>query len=91
MQILPINQNNKTNFQAVNQKYYQWAKKDIEYGIGLSAELFTQLEMDIFWKELHPQDGIDTINAIKKMLPEPWEGIDITLDYIKKHLDLIKK
>jgi len=90
MQILPINQNNKTNFQAVNQKYYQWAKKNIEYGIGFSEEVLTQIKMHVFWKELHPQDGIDTLEAIKKILPNPRNDIDRAIEYVKKHLDLIK-
>ncbi len=84
MLINPIS--NQTSFKAVNQKYYQWAKKDIEYGIGLSGELFTQIEMDVCWKDLHPQDAIDTLEAIKKIMPPDWKGLEITLDYVKKFL-----
>ena len=41
MRILPINANNQISSKAVNQKYYEWAKKDIEKGIGLSDEILT--------------------------------------------------
>ena len=84
MLINPIS--NNTNFQAVNQKYYQWAKKDIERGIGLSGEVLTQIEMDVCWKDMHPQDAIDTIEAIKKILPKEYKGIETTIEYIKKFL-----
>ena len=90
MQILPINQNNKTNFQAVNQKYYQWAKKELK-GVHCFDEIFFQIKMDVCWKDMHPQDAIDTLEAIKKILPTNWNGIDTTLNFVKAHLDLIKK
>ena len=65
MQISPINQNNKTNFQAVNQKYYQWAKKEAK-GVQRFGELLTKLRYDVDWGDIHPQDGIDTVEALKK-------------------------
>ena len=68
MQISPINQNNKTNFQAVNQKYYNMAKKGIEDKLGVSSEVFMKLRYDVDWGDIHPQDGIDTIEAIKKIM-----------------------
>ncbi len=89
MLINPIS--NQTNFQAVNQKYYQWAKKDIERGIGLSGEVLTQIKMEVCWKDMHPQDGIDTLLEIKKILPNPRTDIERALEYIKQHLDLMKK
>lgn len=89
MLINPIS--NQTSFKAVNQKYYQWAKKDIEYGIGLSGETLTQIKMDVCWKDLHPQDAIDTIKAIKSILPAPRDDVERALEYVKKHLDLMKK
>lgn len=67
MQILPINQNNKTNFQAINQKYYQWAKKEAK-GVQRFGELLTKLRYDVDWGDIHPQDGIDTVEAIKKLI-----------------------
>ena len=66
MQILPISQNNKTNFQAVNQKYYKMAKKDVENKLGVSSEILRKLRYDVDWGDIHPQDGIDTVEALKK-------------------------
>ena len=86
MRISPINNNNQINSKAVNQKYYQWAKKDIEKGLGLSAEVLTRIEMDVCWKDISPRDAIDTIEAIKKIIPIEYKGIDITLNYIKQFL-----
>ncbi len=83
MKINPIS--NQTSFQAVNQKYYQWAKKETN-GCHRFSELFTQMEMDVCWKDLAPQDAIDTLEAIKKIMPPDWKGIELTFDYIKKFL-----
>ena len=66
MRISPINQN-QNGFKAVNQKYYQWAKKEFQSGVGSYAELLTQLRYDVLWKDIHPQDGIDTVEAIKEL------------------------
>ena len=86
MQILPINNNRQTSFQAVNQKYYQWAERDIKKGLGLSGEILTRIEMDVCWKDISPRDAIDTIEAIKKIIPKDYEGIETTLNYIKQFL-----
>ena len=67
MQILPINNNNQASFQAVNQKYYQWAEREAKATKGF-GELLTQLRYDVAWGDIHPQDGIDTVEAIKKLL-----------------------
>ena len=67
MQISPINQNNKTNFQAVNQKYYNMAKKELKETCAF-GELLTKLRYDVDWGDIHPQDGIDTVEAIKKLI-----------------------
>lgn len=55
------------SFQAVNQKYFEWAKKDFARGNDVSTECLQRLRYDVcLFKEISPQDGIDTINAIKK-------------------------
>ena len=63
MRITPVN---NTNFKAVNQKYYNWAKKEMQGACRL-GELTQQLSMDVAWGDIHPQDGIDTIKAIIKL------------------------
>ena len=67
MQILPINKNNQTNFKAVNQKYLQMAKKEAEGGQRF-GEILRTLRYEVAWGDIHPQDGIDTVEAIKKLI-----------------------
>ena len=84
MQITPIN--NSTNFQAVNQKYYQWAQKEAK-GVKSYAELFYQLKFDVSLGKLLPQDAIDTINAIEKIYPENRKDeLNLVLKYVKNWL-----
>ena len=64
MLIKPIS--NQANFQAVNQKYYQWALKESKATHGF-GELLRQLRYDVAWGDIHPQDGIDTVKAIIKL------------------------
>ena len=67
MQILPINKNNQTNFQAVNQKYLQMAEKEAKGGQRF-GEILRTLRYEVAWGDIHPQDGIDTVEAIKKLI-----------------------
>ena len=64
MQILPIN--NQNNFKAVNKKYYDWALRESKATKGY-GEILRQLRYHVAWGDIHPQDGIDTVNAIIKL------------------------
>ena len=64
MQILPIN--NQNSFKAVNRKYYDWALRESKATKGY-GEILEQLRFDVTWGDIHPQDGIDTVNAIIKL------------------------
>ena len=69
MQITRINlsQPSKPQFKAVNQKYFEWAKKDFSIGDSVSTEWLQRLSFDVFmFKEISRQDAIDTVNAVKK-------------------------
>ena len=79
MQILPINKNNQTNFQAVNQKYLQMAKKEAK-GVQSFGEIFFRIEMDVCWKDMHPQDAIDTLQEIKKLINGTGDFIEHVLE-----------
>ena len=59
--------NNQTNFTAVNKHYYDWAVKESKATKGY-GELLRQLRYDVIWGDIHPQDGIDTVEAIVKNL-----------------------
>ncbi|MBQ4115673.1 hypothetical protein IJD34_09765 [bacterium] len=67
MKISPINKCNQINYKAVNQKYYEWAKKEAK-GVKRFGELLRQLRYDVAWGDILPQDGIDTVEAIKKLV-----------------------
>ncbi len=79
MQISPINKNNQTNFQAVNQKYLQMAKKEAKGGQRF-GEILTVLRYDVDWGDIHPQDGIDTVEAIKELIGKTDEFIEHVLE-----------
>ena len=65
------------NFQAVNQKYFDWAKKDFARGNNVSTEWIDRLEFDVFlFKTISIKDGIDTINAVKKYMNKASWGIN---------------
>ena len=82
MQILPINKNNQTNFQAVNQKYLQMAKKEAR-GVKRFSEIITKLRYDVAWGDIHPQDGIDTVEAIKEVMGTTNEFVEHVSEYFQ--------
>ncbi len=77
MLINPIS--NQTNFQAVNQKYYQWAEREAKATKGF-GELLRQLRYDVDWGDIPVRDGIDTIEAIKKLMGGTNEFVEHVLD-----------
>ena len=81
MLINPIS--NQTNFQAVNQKYYQWAEREAK-GVKRFGELFYQLKFDISNGKLFPKDALDTIQAIEKIYPSSRkQELNSIIEYIK--------
>ncbi len=87
MRILPINSNNQVSSKAVNQKYYQWAEREAKGGKRF-GELLRQLRYDVDWGDILPQDGIDTIEAIKKLTKKTDQFTETVLQNFK---DLLKK
>ena len=77
MQILPIN--NQNNFKAVNKNYYDWALRESK-GVKRYGEILRQLRYDVAWGDIHPQDGIDTVNAIIKLRGATNEFFEHVLD-----------
>ena len=72
MYISPItNQasNNQQTFQAVNMKYLERAKREIYWGKSITTDLLMCLRYDVILsRKISPEDGIDTLKAIKKLL-----------------------
>ena len=92
MRINPINHkyNNQPSFQAVNQNYLKMAEKEAK-GVQRFDEIIFNIKMDVCWKNMHPQDAIDTLEAIKKILPPSWKNIETDLEYVRKHFDSMTK
>ena len=86
MRIPSINQN-QNNFKAVNQKYYQWAKNEVKEGFSVSSEILRQLRYEVLWKDIHPQDGIDTVNAINKLMNSTNEFTEHMLETFRSMLE----
>ena len=87
MQILPIN--NQNSFKAVNRKYYDWALRESKATKGY-GEILEQLRFDVTWGDIHPQDGIDTVNAIIKLRGATNEGFEHILEGFKRRLNNLK-
>ena len=87
MQITRISLSQPSNpqFKAVNQKYFEWAKKDYSLEKNVSSNWIDRLDFDVLlFKEISPQDGIDTVNAVKKYMKKTDNAIEDLLNSLKK-------
>lgn len=79
-----LSQPSTPQFKAVNQKYFEWAKKDFSIGDSVSTEWMDRLSFDVFlFKKISRQDAIDTINAVKKYMKKTTEGLEETLNSLR--------
>ena len=84
MKITAVNakQPSKPQFKAVNQKYFEWAKKDYSLEKNVSSNWIDRLDFDVLlFKNISPQDGIDTVNAVKKYMKKT---DDVMEDLLKR-------
>lgn len=80
MLIQPIS-NHQQTFNAVNQKYFAWAKEDIKLVKNVSTEWCDRLSFDVFlFKKISHQDAIDTVEAVKKYIKKTDEGLEHLLN-----------
>ena len=89
MKITAVNakQPSKPQFKAVNQKYFELAKKDYSLEKNVSSNWIDRLDFDVLlFKNISPQDGIDTINAVKKYMNKTGEGLEHVLNNFKYEL-----
>ena len=89
MQITKISLSQPSNpqFKAVNQKYFEWAKKDFSIGDSVSTEWMDRLSFDVFlFKKISRQDAIDTINAVKRLINKRDDFIEEVLKNFKYEL-----
>ena len=73
MKILPITNNSykaqNPSFNAINQKYYDWGKKEIEERGYITIHFTNRIEEDVLlFKEISFQDGVDTLKSIRELL-----------------------
>ena len=72
--------NTQPSFNAVNKKYFEWAKKDYSLEKNVSTEWLDRISFDVFlFKSLSRQDAIDTIKAVKKYMNKTSIGLEDTL------------
>ena len=87
MQIQRINPTTNTKqpqFKAVNQKYLEWAKRDIRINEEVTAEWVRRLSYDVnLFKEISLIDAIDTLEAVKKITPKIDFILEETLNIFK--------
>lgn len=84
MKITAVNakQPSKPQFKAVNQKYFELAKKDYSLTEDVSCDWLQRLSFDVFlFKKISPKDGIDTVNAVKKYMKKT---DDVMEDLLKR-------
>ena len=81
---ISLSKPSKPQFKAVNQKYFEWAKKDYSLEKNVSCDWLQRLSFDVFlFKEISPQDGIDTVNAVKKYMKKTDDGLEYLLKRFK--------
>ena len=82
---ISLSKSSKPQFKAVNQKYFEWAKKDYSLEKNVSCDWLQRLSFDVFlFKEISPKDGIDTVNAVKKYMKKTDNAIEDLLNSLKK-------
>ena len=82
---ISLSQPSKPQFKAVNQKYFEWAKKDYSLTEDVSCDWLQRLSFDVFlFKKISPKDGIDTVNAVKKYMKKTDNAIEDLLNSLKK-------
>ena len=86
MKITAVNakQPSKPQFKALNQKYFELAKKDYSLEKNVSSNWIDRLDFDVLlFKNISPQDGIDTVNAVKKYMKKTDDGLEYLLKRFK--------
>ena len=87
MLISPINSaNNNLSFQAINEKYYNRALKEMSWGGGdLTGHYINRIGDEvILFKTISPQDGVDTLKAVRALIDK--KKYKSTVDWINELL-----
>ena len=87
MLVSPINNNNNNfTFQAINEKYYNQALKEMKWAGGRVTGHFINCIGDdvILFKTISPQDGVDTLKAVRALIDK--KKYKSTVDWINEIL-----
>ena len=81
---ISLNQPSTPQFKTVNQKYFEWAKKDYSLEKNVSSNWIDRLDFDVLlFKEISKKDAIDTVNAVKKHMNKTTECLEDMLKLFK--------
>ena len=91
MLVSPINNNNNNfTFQAINEKYYNRAVKDIsKYGDVDDFVLYRIGDDVAMFKTIPPQDGVDTLKAVRDLIDK--KKHKSTIDWINQLIGEFKQ
>lgn len=79
-----INNMSKISFGSVNAKYLKSAKEEYAIMNTVSGDLIESLQFDILTKKVNPQDGIDTVNELRKFTKQKYQKLlDSVVDICK--------
>lgn len=73
--IRPIQTGNQISYKAVNLKFLKLAQDEHRIMNTISGDLIEKLQFDILTKKISPQDGIDTINELKKYTKQKYQNL----------------
>ncbi len=73
--------NTQPNFNAVNKKYFEWAKKDYSLEKNVSTNWLQMLSFEVFlFRKISRQDAIDTVIAVKKYMNKTTVALEALLE-----------
>ena len=86
-----INSVKNISFRAVNEQYLNLAKEEYKIMNTISGDLIESLQYDILTRKILPQDGIDTVNEIRKFTKPRYQCfLDTTIEMCISVLKKIK-
>ena len=73
--------NTQPSFNAVNKKYFEWAKKDYSLEKNVSTNWLQMLSFEVFlFRKISRQDAIDTVIAVKKYMNKTTVALEALLE-----------
>ena len=73
--IKPIQQHKQISYKSVSPKFLKMAQEEHKIMNTISGDLIEKLQFDILTKRLSSQDGIDTINELRKYTKKKYQNL----------------